>query len=122
MITHDKRRAVIAETENGCVLRHTEPASGSELLQVEFGNIFLKFEPNSFTVFKSFIDAVDVERWEAVNQGKPYHRKIFVELKPSGVMLAFRRDEIAELRALLSGAEAMLLLLGFTKTPSYSLN
>ncbi|KER09147.1 MAG: hypothetical protein HY22_13300 [[Candidatus Thermochlorobacteriaceae] bacterium GBChlB] len=101
-----KKKTTIYKTDNGCVLSD----AGCTVIQLEFGNLFLRFDLKGLESFKECIDALDLERYEIANEQKPYHRKIFVALQPTGVTMAFHREEVMELRKLVSSAKAILML------------
>jgi hypothetical protein len=97
-------KTTVYQTSRGNVMSN----SGCAVIQVEFGNLFLRFDLKGFEVFKQSIDSIDWRRSEAGNEKKPYHRKIFVALQPSGITMAFHREEIEELKKLLDGASVAL--------------
>jgi hypothetical protein len=109
---------VVCRSENGCVLLH----GGCSVIQVEFGNLLLRFEPKAFTAFKTFIDGLDLAASQGMNQERPYTRKVFVELKPSGLMVAFHACEVLELRRLLASADAVLTLRNVSLAAIVTLN
>lgn len=97
-------KTTVYQTSCGNVMSSSDYA----VIQVEFGNLFLRFDLKGFEGFKQSIDSIDWRRSEAGNEKKPYHRKIFVALQPSGITMAFHREEIEELKKLLSGASVVL--------------
>jgi hypothetical protein len=97
-------KAMIYQTTQGNVICN----AGCEVIQLEFGNLFLRFDFKGFEAFKQSIDGVNWKRSETGNENKPYHRKIFVALQPSGITMAFHREEIDELKQLLDGASTAL--------------
>lgn len=99
-------KTMVYQTEHGNVISN----AGCAVIQVEFGNLFLRFDHNGFEAFKQSIDSIDWKRSEAGNEKKPYHRKIFVALQPSGITMAFHREEIEELKTLLNGAAGILTI------------
>lgn len=99
-------KTTIHKSRNGCVLSD----AGCNVIQLEFGNLFLRFDAQGLAGFKQCIDHLDLERYEIANETKPYHRKVFVALQPTGVTMAFTREEVMELRALLQTAASILLL------------
>ncbi len=99
-------KTTIHKTSHGCILSD----AGCNVIQLEFGNLFLRFDSKGLESFKSCIDHLDLERYEVANQSKPYHRKVFVALQPTGVTMAFTREEVLELRQLLDKAAAILML------------
>lgn len=105
MPTQATTKRVIAQTARGCVTSDERRAT----VQVEFGNLFLRFDLDGFEAFKRSIEAIDCQKSEAGNEKKPYRRKIFVALQPASVTMAFHREEIAELKRLLEGASFALV-------------
>lgn len=101
-----RTKTTIHKTTNGCILSD----AGCNVIQLEFGNLFLRFDLKGLEGFKGCIDHIDLDRYEAANRTKPYHRKVFVALQPTGVTMAFTREEVLELRGLLQTAEAILTL------------
>lgn len=99
-------KTMVYQTAHGNVICN----AGCAIIQVEFGNLFLRFDFKGFEAFKQSIEATDWKRSEAGNEKKPYHRKIFVALQPSGITMAFHREEIEELQRLLNGATVALTL------------
>jgi hypothetical protein len=99
-------KTLVYQTSHGNVICN----AGCAVIQVEFGNLFLRFDFKGFEAFKESIDSIDWKRSEAGNEKKPYHRKIFVALQPSGITMAFHREEVEELKKLLAGAAAILTL------------
>ncbi|MCS7211029.1 MAG: hypothetical protein RMI34_10460 [Chloroherpetonaceae bacterium] len=97
-------KTTIHKTAHGCILSD----AGCNVIQLEFGNLFLRFDLKGLEGFKGCIDQLDLDRYEAANHAKPYHRKVFVALQPAGITMAFTREEVLELRQLLSAAEAIL--------------
>ncbi len=95
---------MVYQTSHGNVISNADCG----VIQVEFGNLFLRFDFKGFEAFKQSIDSIDWKRSEAGNEKKPYHRKIFVALQPSGITMAFHREEIEELKKLLDGASVAL--------------
>lgn len=101
-----RTKTTIHKTSNGCVLSD----AGCNVIQLEFGNLFLRFDAKGLEGFKQCIDHLDLDRYEIANESKPYHRKVFVALQPTGVTMAFTREEVLELRELLQTAAAILML------------
>ncbi|MDW8436428.1 MAG: hypothetical protein RMM16_00145 [Chloroherpetonaceae bacterium] len=118
MQTRSTKR-VVCQTASGSVICD----AGCAVIQVEFGNLLLRFDFNGFAAFKRSIDSIDWKRSEAGNEKKPYHRKIFVALQPSGVTMAFHREEISELKTLLDNASLALATKRLcAQTATYPLN
>lgn len=99
-------KTTIHKTSHGCVTSD----AGCNVIQLEFGNLFLRFDAQGLAGFKQCIDQLDLDRYEIANESKPYHRKVFVALQPTGVTMAFTREEVLELRKLLQAAAAILML------------
>jgi hypothetical protein len=99
-------KTTIHKTSHGCILSD----AGCNVIQLEFGNLFLRFDSKGLSSFKACIDRLDLERYEIANQSKPYHRKVFVALQSTGMTMAFTREEVLELRQLLETAAAILML------------
>jgi hypothetical protein len=99
-------KSMIYKTENGCVLSN----AGCTVIQLEFGNLFLRFDLAGLEGFQTCIEKMDLEKSISGNMNKPYHRKVFVALQPSGITMAFHPEEVAELKELLNGAKAILML------------
>lgn len=97
-------KTTVYQTANGNVICN----AGCAAIQLEFGNLFLRFDFKGFEAFKESIESINWKRSEAGNENKPYHRKIFVALQPSGITMAFHREEIDELKNLLGGAAVAL--------------
>jgi hypothetical protein len=106
METQNQPKTTIYKTDNGGLFSD----AGCKVIQLEFGNLFLRFDMNGLEGFAACIEALKLDKYEEGNAKKPYHRKIFVALQPSGITIAFHREEIEELRGLLRSARAILML------------
>ncbi|KAA3599336.1 MAG: hypothetical protein DWQ06_10505 [Calditrichaeota bacterium] len=106
----------IKNSTNGCVSINPK----CQTVNLEFGNFFLKFKPEAFTKFKSFIQEMNVEKFEKSELNKNKNRKILVSL--SGVTLAFHKEEIDELKSLLNRAELSLKIKQIVKLSQFSQN
>ncbi len=105
-------------SQNGCVSINPK----CQTVSLEFGNFFLKFKPQAFTKFKSFIQEMNVEKFEKSELNKNKNRKILVTLSKSGVTLAFHKEEINELKLLLQKAELSLKIKQIVKLSQFSQN
>lgn len=108
----------IKNSQNGCV----SVSPKCQTVNLEFGNFFLKFKPEAFSKFKSFIQEMNIERFENSKLNKNKNRKILVNLPSSGVTLAFHKEEIDELKSLLQKAEFSLKIKQIVNLSQFSQN
>lgn len=68
--------------------------------QLEFGNFFFQFTEKELESFKEYLDKVNGEYYEFLNQDTPNNRKIFLRLPIQCVYFALYLNELYELRSL----------------------
>ncbi|MBX9850609.1 MAG: hypothetical protein K2X86_02510 [Cytophagaceae bacterium] len=93
---------IIFNTRKGFTYR----CKNCEYIQIELGNFIFASDPDSFYLFKCFIDSVDLND-EGIYQ-KHLNRKIVFEPFLNRGFYCFSKEEILELKELLNGTIAML--------------
>ncbi|MDX2129547.1 MAG: DUF6686 family protein [Chloroherpetonaceae bacterium] len=99
-------KTTVYRNERGCIVSD----KGCTSIQLEFGNLFLRFDYQGLEGFKESIDKINIEKFTLGNKNKPYHRKIFLALEPAGITMALHAEEVYQLRDLLESAKTILLL------------
>lgn len=112
MTKHNPFWIMLQRTERGRVYRNF--CCG--ILQLEFGNIMLRFETDGF---RRFIDFFDELNYSLYLSHRCVRRKLAVELHPTTVILTLNRKEVAEMRQLLHGARSVIDLTDTRCRPSY---
>jgi hypothetical protein len=88
----------INKTNNGNMFSY----DGSQMIHIEFKNIFLSFHKEDFKNFKKFINDLDVEYIEKSNVIIHNKRKIIIQLKNSKIKICFNRLEFEEFKELIN--------------------
>lgn len=87
---------VINRTTNGVLVYCAKCNS----YQLEFGNFFFQFTEKELEGFTEYLDKIDGEYYEKMNQDTPSNRKIFLRLPVQCVYCVLYLSELYELRAL----------------------
>ena len=87
---------VINRTANG-ILVHCAKCHSYHL---EFGNLFFQFTEEEFESFKDYLDNINGEDYELLNQKTFNNRKIFLRLPIQCIYCALYLNELYELRSL----------------------
>ena len=91
---------IIAKVKSGQLFM----CSQCQTYHLEFNNIYLEFNKKEFEQFKSYILEIEMDYWECKYARSKIKRKIPIPSIQSNLVLMFKRQEIKELRVLLSGA------------------
>ncbi|MDN3664865.1 DUF6686 family protein [Algibacter miyuki] len=69
---------------------------------LEFNNIYLELNENEFEQFKNYLFDIEMDYWEYKYASAKVKRKIPIPSMQQNLVLMFKREEIVELRMLLS--------------------
>lgn len=78
------------------------------VIQIEFGNICLRFGRNEFEIFSGSVGRLDIQKWEEANSDTLFRRKVHIQVRPTNITMVFNADEVRELRLLIAEARASL--------------
>lgn len=88
----------INKTNNGNMFSY----DGSQMIHIEFKNIFLCFHKEDFKNFKNFINNLDIDYMEKANSDLYNKKKIIIQLKNSKIKIGFNRIEFQEFQELIN--------------------
>lgn len=71
------------------------------LNHLEFGNLYFSFTEEELHVFKEYVNSIDGEYFNAMNQNNSNNRKILLPTKLKGIQFALHLEELNELKTLL---------------------
>lgn len=91
---------VISQTENGKTFR----CSSCNKIHIEFNNLNFNFDEEEFENFAGYIESLDGEYWESINQDSNYQRKIILKIGHQNVNMLFNIRELEELKHLLNNS------------------
>jgi hypothetical protein len=75
---------------------------GSQMIHIEFKNIFLCFHKEDFKNFKNFINSLDIDYIENANSELYNKKKIIIQLKNCKIKIGFNRLEFQEFKELIN--------------------
>ncbi len=94
-----------------------------KVVQLEFGNLCLRFAQAEFDAFCNNVGLLDIQRWEEANSATVFRRKVHIQVRPTNITLVFSAEEVRELRRLMVEAQASLAIQHCGgQLQSYSLN
>lgn len=71
-------------------------------IHVEFNNINFNFSKEEYLHFSKYINELNGDYWEKINTHSSYRRKILIPLDHRNYNLLLNKEELAELKILLS--------------------
>ncbi|GIW21963.1 MAG: hypothetical protein KatS3mg068_0970 [Candidatus Sericytochromatia bacterium] len=88
----------INKTPNGSIFSYVD----SQIIQIEYKNIFLCFHKDDFKNFRNFINNLDIDYMEKVNVNLYNKRKIIIQMKNSKIKIVFNKSEFQEFYELIN--------------------
>lgn len=73
------------------------------IYHLEFNNIYFEFNVQQFNFFKAYLIEIDSQFWEKKYACSNFKRKIPIPSMQDNLILMFNRQEIEELKTLISG-------------------
>lgn len=89
---------IVSKVKSGelCLCKHCN------IYHLEFNNIYFEFSFQQFNYFKAYILGVDCQFWEQKYACAKFKRKIPIPSMQDNLVLMFNRQEIEELKTLVS--------------------
>lgn len=90
--------AVLNKTHNGNLIY----CSNCKIFHIEFGNLFFNFSETELQIFTNYINSIDGEYYDVVNQHASTRRRILLPTKLKGISFAMHLEELNEFKMLLN--------------------
>jgi len=87
---------IINRTQNGQVFR----CSKCKAIHIEYKNLNFNFTDRQFSEFAEYINSLDGEKWEEINQNSQFKRKIIIPTGNQIFRVLLSNEELNELKKL----------------------
>lgn len=98
---------IIAKVKNGELSLCKE----CNIYHLEFNNIYFEFNIQQFKYFKTYLLGIDSQFWEQKYACASFKRKIPIPSMQDNLVLMFNRQEIEELKTLISSKQGNNIIL-----------
>ena len=89
---------IINRTQNGQVFR----CGKCKAIHIEYKNLNFNFTDRQFSEFAGYINSLDGEKWEEINQNSQFKRRIIIPTGNQIFRVLFTNKELKEFRQLIS--------------------